>query len=245
MPLPWTTTLGQIRQIASEAVLGIPVGTNAARINLAIRGALLEYHAAVRPDRAVDSSLVLSAGSGSLFVAPVDYTGIADFTPERFLQAELEYVDGRRIPLETVDYATVYDALSNNTYLRTYPNMAVNPMGGAGMGIIGFDNNRQHLFIMPRVQVDTTIRMHYWRPLTAFDESTVDSTVVNVPDEHVAGILTYGVPIYYESKTLESSRLQRLRDDFKAFLKHCKSIQKFGGDRVMYGRGESYTNWSQ
>jgi hypothetical protein len=243
MPLPWTTTIGQIRQIASEAVLGLAVGTNSARLNLAIRSALTEYHSAVRPDRTVNSSLLLGVGSGALSLAPVDYTAITDFTPERFLSAELQYTDGRRIQLESVDCATVFEALTNNSYLRIYPNLNTAGTGGYGSGAIGFDDDRTNLYIVPRVQTPTTIRLHYWKPLTAFDENTAAGTVVNVPDEQLHGCLYYGVPLFYESKTLEATRLNRLRDDFKAYLKHCKDIQKFGGNKTMYFNQEPSAGW--
>ena len=245
MPLPWTTTLTQIRQSSSEAVLGITAGTNASRLNLAIRAAMHEYHSSVRPDRAVDNTLRLEKGTGALSLAPVNYTSISDFAPERFLAAELQYSDGRRIQLESVDYSTVYEALTNNHYLRTYPNLAMNGMGGYGSGAIGFDDDRTNLFIVPRVEASTIIRLHYWRPLVAFDENTNGSLIVNVPDEQLHGVLYYGIPLFYEAKTLEAARLQRLRDDFKNYLKHCKDIQKYGGNKVMYFNQEPFAGWRQ
>lgn len=250
MPLPWTTTLGTIRSIAAESVLGIPSGTNTVRLNHAIRSALLEYHTHIRPDRAVNTTLSLQPRSGTYDLAGVDYTSITDFIPEHFIAGELVDANGYRTYLEPVDYGTIYDAIIFGRYagsdiglLSPIPGIQTPIVGQYDTGAIGFDNNRSLLYVWPEVDVATQLRLHYNRPLTAFDASTDDATVINVPDEHVNGILTYGVPLYYEMKTLESSRLDRLRKEYDKFILRCKSSWRFGGQTQILERNVPNAPW--
>lgn len=175
------TTLDTFRSIVTDSALQVVSKRfEPTQLDHAIRAAGSEFVRRTRCVVASDDSLTLTVDS-----AVLDYSGVADFNPSRFIGAAL-LEDGEVEHLLTqADYRHVQRRLDRGDGVCDRP-------------MIAFREAEQEAVFSFNPEQAWGLRLTYWQPFTTWTIGTVTpaSVTLNIPDDLVYPVAWFGAASY-------------------------------------------------
>lgn len=230
MAINGTTTVATLRNIVAQAVLrnGSFDPTDAAnvtRLDMAIKAAGDEWMLQCKSHKKVDTSLTLASDSYE-----VDITGITDFSPRRFMGAELnDTVAGHIIQSIGVDYDTLMEARLNWNANNAFAFIGQVPPQGIYNGrpsVCAFNHDMTRMLFYPKSDTAFQVRLHYWLPFVSWTYGSLvppaTTTVINIPDEFIFGFAQYAVPLKYDMVQASADYLRIAEPAYRRFISLCR-----------------------
>lgn len=175
------TTLDTVRSIVTDSALQVVSARfSATQIDHAIQGAGSEFVRRTRCVVASDDSLTLTVDS-----AVLDYSGVSDFDPSRFVGAAL-LEDGEVAHLlSQADYRHVQRRLDRGDGVCDRP-------------MIAFREAEQEAVFSFTPEQAWGLRLTYWQPFSTWTIGTVTPSEVtlNLPDDHLYPVAWFGAASY-------------------------------------------------
>lgn len=239
MPPPATTTLTQVRDIATRAALqwGVYDSGNSdhrTRLDYAIKAAGDEWLAETKSDQHVIEGLTLASNA-----TEVDISVIAEedmFSVPQVMRVEL--IEPETTPPLTlqsigVDYATLADAISAGGNGLEAWDFGVRGMGDVVLGnfavrgiatVHAFSTDHETLYFYPPSSVERDVKIHYWKPFITWTYGVADASGVtlNIPDIFIFEFAMHAVLRKFDTGAPDQKWTQANEVKYQSALRRAK-----------------------